>query len=51
MCKYFFYILGRFTIPEEFSIEHLYDIYVQKHAFDDLGFSVEFKARKFILKY
>lgn len=39
-----FFDLGRFAIPEEFSVDQLYDIYMQKHALDDLAFSVEFKV-------
>ena len=36
--------LGQFCIPEEFSVDQLYDIYMQKHALDDLAFSMEFKV-------
>jgi hypothetical protein len=39
-----FVIVGRFATPEEFSVDQLYDIYMQKHAFDDLAFSIEFKV-------
>ncbi|CAF1581861.1 unnamed protein product [Rotaria sp. Silwood1] len=37
-------IHGKFTIPEEFPVERLYDIYMQKHALDDLAFAIEFKS-------
>ena len=33
----------KFTIPDEFSVEKLYDIYMQKHSLDDLAFAIEFK--------
>ncbi|CAF1495192.1 unnamed protein product [Rotaria sp. Silwood1] len=33
-----------FTIPKEFPIDQLYDIYMQKHALDDLAFSIEFQS-------
>lgn len=36
--------LGKFTVPEPFPVEQLYDIYMQKHALDDLAFAVEFKV-------
>ncbi|CAF4575532.1 unnamed protein product, partial [Rotaria sp. Silwood2] len=35
---------SKFTIPEEFPVEQLYDIYMQKHALDDLAFAIEFKS-------
>lgn len=37
-------LLGKFTIPEPFPVEQLYDIYMQKHALDDLAFAMEFKV-------
>ena len=36
--------LGKFIVPEEFSVEKLYDIYMQKHSLDDLAFAIEFKV-------
>ena len=36
--------IGKFTVPEEFPVEQLYDIYMQKHALDDLAFAIEFKV-------
>jgi hypothetical protein len=36
--------LGKFVVPEEFPIEQLYDVYMQKHAMDDLVFAIEFKV-------
>jgi hypothetical protein len=42
--KIFLLIIGKFTIPEEFPVHQLYDIYIQKHALDDLAFSIEFKV-------
>jgi hypothetical protein len=38
------FFLGKFTIPEEFPVEQLYDIYMQKHSLDDLAFAIEFKV-------
>ncbi|CAF4932174.1 unnamed protein product [Rotaria socialis] len=35
---------SKFTIPEEFPVEQLYDIYIQKHSLDDLAFAIEFKV-------
>ncbi|CAF2263567.1 unnamed protein product [Rotaria magnacalcarata] len=35
---------SKFTIPEEFPVEQLYDIYTQKHTLDDLAFAIEFKS-------
>ncbi|CAF1384709.1 unnamed protein product [Adineta ricciae] len=32
------------AITGEFPVEQLHDIYVQKHAFDDLAFAIEFKS-------
>jgi len=37
-------IHAKFKIPDEFPVEQLYDIYLQKHAMDDLAFAVEFKS-------
>ena len=37
-------VLGKFYLPEEFPVERLYDIYMQKHALDDLAFAIEFKV-------
>ncbi|CAF3415708.1 unnamed protein product [Rotaria socialis] len=34
----------KFSIPEEFYVDDLYDIYMQKHALDDLVFSTEFQS-------
>ncbi|UJR14736.1 hypothetical protein I4U23_001728 [Adineta vaga] len=36
--------LRKFTIIEEFPVEQLYGIYVQKHALDNLAFAIEFKS-------
>jgi hypothetical protein len=38
--------IGKFTIPEEFPVEQLYDIYMQKHALDDLALAIEFKVNR-----
>lgn len=50
----FFSFLGKFILPAEFPVEQLYDIYMQKHALDDLAFAIEFKVKekkkKFYLK-
>ncbi|CAF0724224.1 unnamed protein product [Adineta steineri] len=35
---------SKVTTTEEFSVDQLYDIYMQKHAFDDLAFAIEFKS-------
>jgi hypothetical protein len=40
----FLLFLVKFTGHEEFSIDQLYDIYMQKHALDDLAFAIEFKV-------
>ncbi|CAF1460746.1 unnamed protein product [Adineta steineri] len=37
-------IHGKFTVPEEFPVEQLYDMYTQKHTLDDLAFAIEFKS-------
>ncbi|CAF1418136.1 unnamed protein product [Rotaria magnacalcarata] len=34
----------KFSIPGEFHVDDLYDIYMQKHALDDLVFSTEFQS-------
>ncbi len=39
-------MLGKFTLPEEFPVEQLYDIYMQKHSLDDLAFAIEFKVNR-----
>jgi hypothetical protein len=39
-----FFFVGRFATPGEFSVNQLYDIYMQNHALDDLAFSIEFKV-------
>ena len=36
--------LGRSFVCEEFPIDQLYDIYMQKHALEDLAFDNEFKV-------
>ncbi|CAF3582983.1 unnamed protein product [Adineta steineri] len=35
---------SKFTVPEEFPVEQLYDMYTQKHTLDDLAFAIEFKS-------
>ncbi|UJR31995.1 hypothetical protein I4U23_019465 [Adineta vaga] len=35
---------SKFVVPQEFPVEQLYDIYMQKHALDDLAFAIEFKS-------
>ncbi|CAF0818992.1 unnamed protein product [Adineta ricciae] len=37
-------IHSQIVVTGEFPVEQLYDIYVQKHAFDDLAFAIEFKS-------
>ena len=42
------HVLGKFYLPEEFPVERLYDIYMQKHALDDLAFAIEFKVSRWL---
>ena len=44
MIPVLFSFLGKFIVPDEFPVEQLYDIYMQRHALDDLAFAIEFKV-------
>ena len=38
------FILGQFIAAKEFSVDQLYEIYMQKHALEDLAFDNEFQV-------
>lgn len=46
ICSSALSFVGKFTVPEEFPVEQLYDIYMQKHSLDDLAFAIEFKVSR-----